>query len=147
MSFDHTIEIHPGRDERTEGKGFSCAELLFVLSEDDADGAMTFAVRTNWLPINMERGVIRPSVSLMPIDVTYHFPMPTLTSSQDKHDICPYLGGPCHSITDHKIGHDLIGLLQAEGTTGIWPRMERMYTQEARINRPQRRRISDDSER
>lgn len=139
MSFEHTVEVHAGRDDRTDGKGFSCAELLFILSEETADGAMTFAVRTNWLPIGMERGVIRPSVSLMPMDVTYHFPMPTLTAAQDKHDICPYLGGPCHSVTDHKIGHDLIGVLQGGGTAGLWPRLEQLYTQEARINRPQRR--------
>lgn len=135
--FDHDIQIHPGKDERAAGNGWSCAELLFILEDtNDLPGAATFAIRTNWLPGAMESGVIRPSASLTPIDLIYHFAVPTMTADQDKHDICPYIGGVCFSVTDRRNPPVLIKLLQTDGSKALWSELERLFEQEARIQRP-----------
>jgi hypothetical protein len=136
QTYDHEIQVHPGRDDRAAGNGWSCAELLFILHDLSQPGAATFAVRTNWLPATMERGVIRPSASLTPIDLIFHFAVPTMTATQDKRDICPYIGGVCHSITDRKNGQFLVGVLQAEGSAAVWREIEKLFEQEARIQRP-----------
>lgn len=129
------IQIHPGRDDRPSGQGFKCAELLFILKDLHAPGAATLAIRTNWLPANMEHGVIRPITSLQTIDLIFHFPTPTLTVQQDKRELCPYLNTTCHSINDRKAGPILIAMLQAEGSEAVWQFLEKLYIQEARINR------------
>ncbi len=136
MSYSRDIRIYPGRDERAANNGFTCAELMFVLTDQDAPGAATFALRTNWLPHSMEQGAIRPSASLRPMDLVYHFAVPTMTVAQDKRDICPYLDGPCHSITDRKAMPILLALLQAEGSDGVWPTLQKLFEIEARIQRP-----------
>lgn len=136
VGFERTTEIHAGRDQRPAGQGFSCAELLFILNDLAKPGAATLAMRTNWLPANMEHGFIRPSASLAFMDLTFHFPVPTLTAEQDKRDICPYIGGVCHSVTDRRNGPLLVNLLQASGSAAVWQQLEKLFTEEARINRP-----------
>jgi hypothetical protein len=134
--YNQEIKIYPGRDDRAAGNGWSCAELLFLLTDTVEPGAATFALRTDWLPPNMTGGMIRPLNTLSIIDLIYHFPVPTMTATQDKRDICPYVGGQCFSVTDRKSGPLLLALLQTDGTAGVWPMLEQLFEIEARIQRP-----------
>lgn len=143
MRFTKEIQIHPGLDERSAGKGFSCAELLFILKDTERAGAVTFAVRTNWLPLNMERGALRPNSSLWAIDLTFHFSAPTLTLDQDKRSGCPYLpaGNDCHAVNETKAAAELVDILQSAGSDGVWRWMEHRYMEESRINNTWRKEL------
>jgi hypothetical protein len=133
--YERDIKIYPGKDDRPTGNGWSCAELLFLLTDTVEPGAATFAIRTDWPPANMVGGV-RPLNTLTPIDLIYHFALPTMTATQDHRDICPYVNGPCYSVTDRKSGPVLLALLQTDGSDGVWPSLEKLFEIEARIQRP-----------
>lgn len=130
------IQIHPGKDDRATSQGFHCAELLFILR--DKDSAATFACLTDWLPAGMVSGIVRPSTYIRPLDLVFHFPDQTLTAEQDKHNACPYLEGACHSIIDRKNGERLVSVLLGEGSPGVWRELEKLFNEEAQINRPRR---------
>lgn len=131
-----SIEIHPGRDKRSVGLGFECAELLFILR--DGDAAATFAIRTNWLPSSMLGGFIRPNPAPKALDLIFHFPDPTLTAAQERRETCLYITKPCHSITDRRHGERLVNVLLDEGSSGLWREFDKLFTEEIRINRPRR---------
>jgi hypothetical protein len=130
------IQIHPGKDDRATNNGFHCAELLFILRDNDS--AVTFACLTDWLPAGMVSGIVRPSTYIKPLDLTFHFPSRTLTAEQSQRDACPYMEGACHSIVDRKNGDRLVSVLLAEGSAGVWRELSKLFTEEARINRPRR---------
>lgn len=131
-----SIELYPGKDERDAGKGFHCAELLFILRDDDS--VATFAVRTNWLPADMRPGFIRPDPQPRALDLTFHFPQPTLTATQERRETCLYLAMPCHSIFDRKHGESLLNALLTGGSNSLWMMFEKLFTEEIRINNPRR---------
>jgi hypothetical protein len=131
---EQTITIWPGQDDRSSGNGFHCAELLFMLRSKDS--CATFAIRTNWLPTSMTKGFIRPESIPKALDLTFHFPAPTLTAIQDRHNKCMYLSKPCHSIVDHKHSQYLLNVLLDEGSDGVWREFKKLFIEELRINNP-----------
>jgi hypothetical protein len=128
------IQIFPGQDQRASNNGFSCAELLFHYGDPTA--AVTFAVRTDWLPITMHHTTIRPDRTIRPLDLIYHFNNPTLTARQSHMERCSYIEGECYAVYDKQHLERLVDVLLAEGSEGVWRELEILFRQEARINRP-----------
>lgn len=149
MSFKKTITIHAGYDRRDSGGGVHGAELVLALMGEN--GAVTFAVQTEWVPAlagyqqanRRPSSVVQTGMYPKPLDSILHFDRPLYTAQKHEHDSCPYMpdGMACYSMRINGQSVKWRDALLDQGSDYLWRLMAIEYNELARNMGTARERI------